>query len=217
MFAEKVERGIFKPVLRFLNPEIAEERMAEAVAQTWAMFVRYAKRGIELPDAILVHSARQRARDLGRSFVPVGGGRKPDVLDHRLFMKGVTSVSRLDVALPDEEVGHMTCTDDHLHGDVADVLGLSRDPTQHLDAALDLERWLAQLTPRDHRLVELRFLGLSLEEIGDDVGMCLSGTCRQLQVLGIDLAAYTETLLPKLCRRGRPPPQTSAVKGLDPA
>ena len=65
-FAEKVERGIFNPVRRHIKIEHeAEDRWADALAQTWRMYSRYAlDKDTVLSDAILVHSCRQRAVDL---------------------------------------------------------------------------------------------------------------------------------------------------------
>ena len=59
-FDEKVRRGIFRPVARHLPESIREERLHDAVCQTFKMYQRYARRGTLLPDAILVHSCRQR-------------------------------------------------------------------------------------------------------------------------------------------------------------
>ena len=75
-FADKVARGIFGPAVRRIPDDACEDRLADAIAQTWQMFDRYARQGTVLPDAILVHSCRQRAQDLSRHFVLVGDGRR---------------------------------------------------------------------------------------------------------------------------------------------
>ena len=65
-----MKRGIFSPVARHItNLADAEDRLQEAVCMTFEMAARYAERGQVLNDAILVHSCRLRAVDLGRRFV----------------------------------------------------------------------------------------------------------------------------------------------------
>src|SRR5277367_4593725 len=95
-FDAKVRRGIFDPVARFLPEDVQEDRLQDAIAQTWAMYERYAQRGELLDDAILVHSCRLRATDPGRHYVPCDGHqRKGDVLDPRNFLDGTLEVLRL--------------------------------------------------------------------------------------------------------------------------
>lgn len=72
-FENKIRRGIFNPVARFLPEEVREDRLQDAIAQTWAMYERYAERGELLEDAILVHSCGLRATDPSRHYVPCDG------------------------------------------------------------------------------------------------------------------------------------------------
>ena len=68
MFDAKVRWRIFQPVLRFLPADVGEDRLQDAICQTFAMFKRYAlEKHVLLSDAILVHSCRQRAVDFGVS------------------------------------------------------------------------------------------------------------------------------------------------------
>ena len=91
-FADKLNRKIFHPVKRHIKIDHeAEDRWQDAVAQTWAMYSRYARdKDTVLDDAILVHSCRQRATDLGRRFVGNMGASctNQDVLDPRAYRDG---------------------------------------------------------------------------------------------------------------------------------
>jgi predicted RNA polymerase sigma factor len=73
-FDKKVRHGIFNPVARRLPVDIAEERLQDAICQTFEMYRRYAlEKGKILPDAILVHYCRLRAVDPGRHFIRCDG------------------------------------------------------------------------------------------------------------------------------------------------
>ena len=65
-FDTKIRRGIFNHVARLLPEDVREERLQDAIAQTWATYEWYALRGELLDDAILVHSCGQRATDASR-------------------------------------------------------------------------------------------------------------------------------------------------------
>ena len=47
-FENKIRRGIFRPVSRFLPEEQREERLQDAIAQTWEMYQNRASRGENL-------------------------------------------------------------------------------------------------------------------------------------------------------------------------
>jgi hypothetical protein len=67
VFEDKIRCGICNPVARFLPEDVREDRFQDALAQTWAMYDRYAARGELLDDTIL--SMREnivRARILNR-------------------------------------------------------------------------------------------------------------------------------------------------------
>ena len=141
-------RRAFQPIARFLPEEHREDRMAEAVALTLDMALRYARRGKRLDDAILVHHARQRAVDHSRHLVS-SSGRGVDALNQRNYVSGKVEVLNIDGAQdPDGEVGG--------EGDVQ-LIGLAMrrnaNPADALASAFDLGRWLAALSGRDRRLL----------------------------------------------------------------
>jgi hypothetical protein len=61
-FDHHVRQGIFRPVARHLYDD-NEDRLQDAVCQTWEMYRRYAERGQELEPAILLHACRLTAQD----------------------------------------------------------------------------------------------------------------------------------------------------------
>ena len=159
-FDAKVRRGMFKPVARHLPEEVREDRLQEAVAMTFEMFEHYARRGVVLEDAILVHSCRQRATDPSRRFVKTGNQPKRDVFDPRNFLGGRVEVLHLDSVIGED--GENGGEDDAIAFGVTH--GLASDPASWLDAALDLAAWLASLAAEDRKLLALRSAGYTLEE-----------------------------------------------------
>jgi len=90
-FTDKIKRGIFRPVDRFISDRSeAEDRLQDGICQTWEMFKRYGtEKGVVLDDAILVHSCRLRATDPARRFGGANGAtcRNQDVLDPRVYQR----------------------------------------------------------------------------------------------------------------------------------
>lgn len=176
-FADKVARGIFGPAVRRIPDEAREDRLADAVAQTWSMFDRYARRGVVLDDAVLVHSCRQRAHDLGRHFVLVGDGRRGrDVYNPQNYLKGTVELWRIDDVDEDD--------DQWLLGLATE---LSMDPTDAIISAIDLRAWLDELDGDDVDALAMRFAGHTLEEIGAEVGTSVSGAFARCRRLGKEL------------------------------
>lgn len=191
-------RGGFRPVARFLPEEQREDRLAEAIGLTLDMALRYASRGQRLPDAILVHHARLRAVDHSRHLVS-SKGRGADAMNQANYVAGKVEVLRLDgVADPDGD----TCGD----GD-RQLIGLALNgnpnPADMLASGFDLQRWLAALPERDRLLLEHRASGLSLQEIGVEMGMSLSQAFARCQKLGVELAGAAELSVPRRKRKRR--------------
>lgn len=186
--AQLVRRGTFKPLGRYLPEEHREDRLAEAVALTLTMALRYAARGERLDDALLVHHARLRATDCTRHLVS-SKGRGVDALNQGNFIKGRTEVLHLD---------GVADADGELLGSEGDqqLIGLALNgnpnPADVLASAFDLQGWLAALTDPDRRLLELRASGLTLREIGMQVGLSISRVFARCTQLGLALAAAAE-------------------------
>jgi ATP/maltotriose-dependent transcriptional regulator MalT len=185
-FSEKVQRGMFAPIARFLtNADTAEDRMQEALALTWEMYRdRIVNRDVVLDDAILVHACRQRAVDLGRTLVRAGGTRRlEDALDPRAYQRGRVEVLRLDAWVEDdsEDEGH------------PHQLGLAEEfcssPERKLNSAIDLEDWLDGLSARDYGIMEGRMAGFSLPRIATDLGLSTSTVFTKAKKLGLELAS----------------------------
>jgi DNA-directed RNA polymerase specialized sigma24 family protein len=199
LFAAKVEKGIFRPVLRHVTGSDPEERLAEAVALVFEMFRRYARRGVLLDDPILVVACRRRAVDLGRYLVH-GEQRKRDVLDPRNYTEGRVQVLRVD-GLTDEG------GDFHAEEDPEVVVGLRQglayDPTPVLVSAIDLQTWVAALPDEDRAVLAARYAGNSLAETGAVVGCSTSAAFSKLRRLGAELAARAGVSLRRKPRKAR--------------
>lgn len=184
-FDNKVRRGIFRPVARFLREDIQEERLQDAIAQTWRMYQHYAlDKGVILVDAILVHSCRQRAVDLGRRFVGVEHQPKCDVFDERNYHRGKVELVHVDGCFWDLEDARET--DGYLIGLAEE---LYRDPTSHILSAIDLEEWIASLRRRDQRLLVMKLEGFTLKEIATRLRLSISTVFNRGRELGKELAA----------------------------
>jgi hypothetical protein len=188
-FEKKIRRGIFNPVARFLPEDVREDRLQDAIAQTWQMYERYAERGELLDDAILVHSCGLRATDASRHYVPCEGyQRKRDALDPRNFLEGHVEVLRF---------GDFGDEDEHRGPDEDDApvgFGLaeatSTNPTRRILSAINLVAWLQDLPAEDRRMIELRAAGFDLEEIAGELGTSKFAVCRRIKELGEDLAKH---------------------------
>ena len=186
-FENKIRRGIFNPVARFLPEEVREDRLQDAIAQTWAMYERYAERGELLEDAILVHSCGLRATDPSRHYVPCDGyQRKRDALDPRNFLEGHVEVLRFGDFDTDDE---RRCPDE----DEAPIgFGLaeatSANPVRKILSAIDLTAWLDELPADDRQMLQLRVAGFTLEETAAKLGVSTSNIFARCKRLGSVLA-----------------------------
>jgi len=186
-FDEKVRRGMFKPIVRRLHADMAEDRSQGALALAYENYRRHALQGRILDDALLVHFARLRAEDLGRQIVPCDGvARKGCVMDVRNYIDGKVEVLRFDKIVSDH--------------DEANMLGLAEaianNPVRRIVSAIDLQAWLASLPDDDRALLSMRMAGHGWVEIG--AALCISGSsawsrCRNL---GRELAERAHVEVP---------------------
>jgi hypothetical protein len=186
-FENKIRRGIFNPVARFLPEEVREDRLQDAVAQTWAMYERYAERGELLEDAILVHSCGLRATDPSRHYVPCNGyQRKRDALDPRNFLEGNVEVLRFgDFDMDDERRGP---DEDEAPLGFGLAEATSANPVRKILSAIDLTAWLDELPADDRRMLQLRAAGFTLEETAAKLRVSTSNIFARCKRLGIVLA-----------------------------
>lgn len=179
-----VRRGAFKPIGRYLKEEDRDDRLAEAVGLTIEMALRTAAKGKLLPDAILVHHARQRAVDMSRHLVQ-SQGRGLDALNNANFIAGKTEVLHFEVA--DEEEGDVGDGDNQL---LAAAVRRGTAPEELLSSAIDLSTWLDALHERDHQLLCLRAAGFSLKEISAELRTSISMVFARCKRLGLELAEF---------------------------
>ena len=176
-FEGHVRRGIFRPVARHITHD-AEDRLQDAICQTWATYQRYAQRGQDLEPAILVHACRLRAQDIGRHFAGGGTQKKRDAYDERNFLQ--ERVALVDIDAPDREA------------DASVILGfaeaMSTNPTHKLNSAIDLSCWLKTLEPGDRKMLELRAAGHTWAQTGAAVGTTLRSAYGRCRKLGTELA-----------------------------
>ena len=168
-FSAKIQRGIFNPIRRHLSATANDnDRFEEGVAQTWKYYADKSNGGAQPEDAILVTHCRRRATDTRRTLVGADGRHRKCPLDPRQYQRGRVDLTAFD------EVGHA-------------VLG-NQTPEADVVSALDLQRWLLDLTERDRAIVAGRAAGMTLKEIGAKVQMSFSGVAGRLKKLGADLS-----------------------------
>ena len=202
-FEHKVRRGIFKPVARYLtNEPTAEDRLQDAICQTWMMYKRYAmNKDTVLNDAVLVHSCRQRATDLGRRFVGKNGTtcRNQDVMDPRIYRDGLAVVLRLDGI--DTSQGDES--DRSIEIGLAEAMAAS--PERKWNGAIDLEKWIGDLSFRDQYIMKRKWLGFSTGQIAHELDLSHSTVFHKEKKLGHELAARVGIKIDHSKeRRGRP-------------
>lgn len=192
--ANLYRRGGFKPLARYLPDEHREDRIAEAVALTFNMALRYAARGLRLDDALLVHHAKLRVTDHSRHLVS-SHGRGVDALNQRNFVAGKTEVLHVDGVVDAEgDADTVPEGDQQL---IALAVRRSGDPAEHLASAFDLQTWLSALDERDLRLLELRAEGHTLKEIANEIRSSVSVVFARCQRLGAKLAESAGVPVPK--------------------
>ena len=189
-FADKVERGIFNPVRRYIQIDHeAEDRWQDAVAQTWKMYSRYAReKDTILSDAILVHSCRQRATDLNRRFVGTLGSHRTnqDVMDPRAYRDGLVRVYRLGGIHDDEQADG---TDRSIEVSLAE--SMAEDPEEKWNSAIDLERWVGDQTFQDQGILTGKMEGRTTKEIAHETHLPYLVAWRKEKELGHELADRT--------------------------
>ena len=186
-FNEKIRSGMFRPIVRRLHADIAEDRSQDALGLVYQQFVRHAEKGIILDDALLVYAARVRAEDLSRQVVLCGGrARKTCAMDPRNFHEGKVEVLRLNKILEDKE----ECR----------LLGLAdfmvANPVRKIISAIDLEAWLAELSAEDRQLLSMRMVGCGWNEIGNELGISGSSAWARCRRLGHELAERAQLEIP---------------------
>lgn len=188
-FEDKIRRGIFKPIERFLHEDIREERMQEALGLTWRLYADHAERGEILDDALLVHACKLRAIDLSRYVAQCDGGqRKRDVFDLRNYIAGHVEVLRFGDFDADDE--HRGPDEDEAPIGFGLAEATSSNPTRRIISAVSLTAWLAELPVEDRHMLELRAAGLTLEETAEKMSVstsCVFVNCRRL---GLALAEH---------------------------
>lgn len=186
-FDAKVRKGIFRPVLRCLaaDPDGGEDRLQDAVAETWACYRRNGLRGKVLDDPILVHHCKQQALDRARHFVPADGAmRIQDAMSDAAYREGrVKGLLRIDEPIQSAPSGDGTIT-------LGDGLAVEQclDPARKLRSAIDLGRWLDELSEDDRVALAGRMVGEDLRSIGASIGVSTPTAHRRLQELGHLLA-----------------------------
>lgn len=183
-FDRKVRRGIFKPVARHLtNLPTAEDRLQDAICQTWWMYRRYAtEKNKVLDDGILVHSCRQRAVDLDRNFVPADGRRGYDVLDPRNYRDGKVQVLRLDGIAEDQS------SDGDRDIQVGYAEHMECNPARKIRSAIDLERWVGDQSFLDQHILARKYAGCSTAEVAKELEMPYSAVYQRTKERGLELA-----------------------------
>ena len=185
-FDDKVRRGIFKPIARYVTKHAdAEDRVQDAVCQTWAMYRRYATdKGVVLDDALLVKKASWVVTDLQRRFVGKDGAtcRCQDVHSQAAYRAGNVELLRLDCI-----------DDDSAEEDRGISFGYAEaeagNPTHKLNSALDLESWLGGLTHMDRTLMERKMAGFSTTQTAFDLDLPYNVAYHKEKQLGLELAA----------------------------
>jgi hypothetical protein len=182
-FSAKVRRGIFKPVARHLsNAATVEDRMQNAMAQTWWMYRRcIVEKGKILDDAVLVQKAKWAACDLGRSFVGAGRRRcNQDVLDPRAYRDGHVTIHRLDLLDPSEAP----------EGESPMEVGLAEAacPERKMNSAMDLQKWIGGLSFSDQGIMQRKMEGFGTGEVAAELDLPYLVTHRKEQQLGMELA-----------------------------
>ena len=176
-FTQKVRRGIFNPVRRYLSATAADaDRFEEGVASAWRLYSQKAAAGQIVPDAILVHHCRLRATDLRRDLVGNGGRRREDALESSNYHRGKVEVCPFD----ETGLAHVG----------------RQNPEEVVNSAIDLESWIAELPEKDQAIISGRAAGDTLKEIATKVGMSFSGVRGRLQRLGNELALRMGVAVP---------------------
>lgn len=186
-FDEKLKRGMFEPMARWLTGLDTEDRLQDGICQTYEMYARYAlEKNKVLDDGILVHSCRQRATDLGRRFVRDDAQPRRDVMHPMNYSQGKVEVYRLDGLLDDD--GDFVAQDEveALVPGLATTLQVN--PQRDIISAVDLESWVTSLAPADRELLAMRQAGATLADIAEHLDVSISKVFSRMKTLGLLLA-----------------------------
>ena len=186
-FDEKLKRGMFEPVARWITGPDAEDRLQDGICQTYEMYARYAlEKNKVLDDGILVHSCRQRATDLGRRFVRDDAQPRRDVMHPMNYSRGKVEVYRLDGLLDDD--GDFVAQDEVETLVPGLATALQVNPQRDIISAVDLEAWVKSLARADRELLAMRQAGATLADIAESLDVSISKVFSQMKVLGLMLA-----------------------------
>ncbi|MEI8259829.1 MAG: hypothetical protein WCJ30_29580 [Deltaproteobacteria bacterium] len=195
-FSKLVVSGAFRRGLgRIVRDD--EDKLWDAVDQTYELARRNWQRGRVLPEAILVRYAQWRAGDHGRQFVPADGAQRLcDAMNPHAYHLGRVEVHHVDFF---DQGDH-----DH-HED--DALGLAvaecPNPARKLNSAIDLDAWLSGLAGRDRVLLAMREAGCTLDEMSVATSRDPTTVCTRITALGHELAQRVGVEVGAQ-RRGRP-------------
>jgi hypothetical protein len=185
MFADKVRRGIFRPVARHLREDLVEDRLAEGIGMAFEQYMHSVAECRPMPDAVLVRACQLRAIDVGRRLAGTSGARpRSDVYDERNYNDGRVELLRLDGLLDDG---------DEQQGLVGWAELEAQNPAKKLASAVDLERWLGRLTQEDRMMLALRQAGHTLGGIAAAIGRSTSAVFKRLRQLGVELGIRCTT------------------------
>jgi hypothetical protein len=190
-FNQKIRNGMFRPIVRRLHADIAEDRSQDALGLVYQQYVRHAEKGEILDDALLVYAARVRAEDLSRQVVLCGGrARKTCAMDPRNYFEGKTEVVRLDQLLQDKQECELLGLAD----------SLTANPVRRIVSAIDLEAWISSLPEDDQVLLSMKMAGHRLKSIGKKLGIRTERVWSRCRQLGYELAERAQLDVP-LSRR----------------
>ena len=176
-----------------------DDRVQEGLAFAWQWFSQQAMLGHTPDTALLVHACKLRTKDRGRRFVCGDRSRWQNDVYNRQG-RG-TELRRLD------GVADLRDDDDQDRHEEDPSLGLARmginNPERNLLSAMDLVAWTDTLSPSDQRMLEMRYQGHGLDEVGKVAGRSVAGVFRRCRQLGLELAERAGVeIFPT--RRGRP-------------
>jgi hypothetical protein len=198
-FTNLIEQGAFDRLRRYVTSTDQDDRMAEAIGQTWAMAARKAELGIKMDNALIVHAVKLRAIDHRRQL-PRGGQPRRDALHFSNFVDGKVEIHRIDGLLDDD--GNFTRECDNLL-QVAWLAATSLDPADQLASAIDIDAWLTSLDDADRELLAGRLAGFSLQELASRTNRSITSVFTRLRDLGGDLATFAGIVVKKKKRKPR--------------
>jgi len=183
-FTEKIERGIFHPVLRHLTRlQDAEDRYQDALCRIWQDYRSAALRGIPVDDAALVCGLRRKCFDVTHRFSSeCGRGMRRDVMGAMAINLDGLEILRLDGGYDDDDADRPLSFIDDVSAERQSHL------EDHLVSALDLDQWTAGLAAADKAIITGKFIGRTDLESARRLRCGLSTVNRKARRLGLELA-----------------------------